>query len=264
MIIVERPFVFIESKMERREQFVMTVGRQPTYALLFIKEGRFALNIDGRSEIIGEGDCAIFSDDIDFFRSVIEPISFVYIKFRPNPKCPFTLPITSGKTVFRQPERFLENIRQYEAIMESTDGRHAYLREHLLEDIFWQIFLENGGSATEAVDRAAACHDATVAAAVAYIRAHVSEHLSIQVLCRALGTNPSTLNFKFRRELSSSVGAFITEERMRLAKRLLVGTSHTVGAIAAKCGYDNIYYFSTVFRRQHGESPSAFRQNNRR
>lgn len=261
---MERPFIFIESKIACRNQFVMTAGRQPTFALLFIKEGRFSLDIDGRSETIGKGDCAIFSDDIDFFRSVIEPISFVYIKFRPNSKCPFALPIVSGKTVFRQTERFLDNIRRYEAIMESQDMRHAYLREHLLEDIFWQIFLESGGSAVDVADRTAVCHDATVRAAAAYIREHLDEKLSVNAICHRIGTNPSTLNFKFRRELSTSVGAFVTEERMRLAKRLLVGTSYTIGAIATRCGYDNIYYFSTVFRQQHGESPSSFRQNNRR
>lgn len=261
---MERPFIFIESKMAHREQFLTTKGRQPTYALLFLKEGTFSLNIDGKAEIIGAGDCAIFSDDIDFFRSVIEPISFVYIKFRPNPKCPFALPVPSGKWVFRNQKRFLDNIRQYESIMESTDSRHAYLREHLLEDILWQIFVECDGSAAEATDRTALCHDETVIAAIAYIREHLADKLSIKTICHAVGTNPSTLNFKFRRELSSSVGAFITEERMRQAKRLLIGTSYTIGAIATRCGYDNIYYFSTAFRQYYGESPSQFRQNTRR
>ncbi len=260
---MERPFVFIESEVARREQFMTTKGRQPTYALLFLKEGRFSLDINGKTEIIGEGDCAIFSDDIDFFRSVIEPISFVYIKFRPNPKCPFTLPVISGKTAFQNNDRFLDNIRRYEAIMESQDMRHAYLRAHLLEDIFWQIFVESGTLPAEATDCTAVCHDATVVAAVTYIRKHLTEKLSIKTLCRAIGTNPSTLNFKFQRELSSSAGAFITEERMRQAKRLLIGTSYSIGSIAARCGYDNIYYFSTVFRQYHGESPSQFRHINR-
>ena len=47
------------------------------------------------------------------------------------------------------------------------------------------------------------------------------------------------------------------------ARRLLIGTNYTIGAIAARCGYENIYYFSRAFRKAVGCSPSEFRERAR-
>ena len=52
---MEKPFEFIESKMAHRKEFDITEGRHPTYALLYLKEGSFRLNIDGL-ETIGPED----------------------------------------------------------------------------------------------------------------------------------------------------------------------------------------------------------------
>ncbi|MBQ9783063.1 MAG: helix-turn-helix transcriptional regulator [Clostridia bacterium] len=264
---METPFEFIECKLARREEFDITDGRHPTYALLYLKEGSFRLRMDGTETVFHAGDCVIFSDDIDFSRSVLTPISFVYLKFRVNTKCSFTLPFTSGRVTFQNQQRFLDNIHAYEATMDSVDARSLYYKQHLLEDILLQIFTEQNPSAaggfSERAGNPAMCHDAIVCAAVAYIQSHLSEKISIAALCHQAGTNPSTLNFKFRRELGCSTGTYITEERMRLGRRLLAGTSFSVGEIAARCGYDNIYYFSTAFRKQAGLSPTAFRNQYR-
>jgi len=142
---MEKPFEFIESKMAHRKEFDITEGLQPTYALLYLKEGSFRLNIDGidGSETIFEaGDCAIFTDDVFFSRSVLSPISFVFIKFRQNSKCSFTLPLPTGKIFFKNKERFLDDIRAYEALIDTSDARSLYHKEHLLDDILWLWFDE--------------------------------------------------------------------------------------------------------------------------
>ena len=107
------------------------------------------------------------------------------------------------------------------------------------------------------------CCDRLVLVAAEHIRSNIKNKLSLDDVCHALGTNPSTLNFRFRRELDCSVGEFIISARMRRARRLLIGTNYTIGAIAARCGYENIYYFSRAFRKAVGCSPSEFRERAR-
>ncbi|MBQ9098111.1 MAG: helix-turn-helix transcriptional regulator [Clostridia bacterium] len=259
---MEKPFRFIEYKITRREEFNVTEGRQPTFALFWLKEGSFRLQIGERETLIGAGDLVVLPDDVDFSRSVIQPISFVYLKFCINPKCPFTLPLPSGKVELADRERFLSNISLYEALTEAEDARSLYLREHALEDILLQISTEyhrvGQGGQTEGD-----CHDPLVHSALQYIRDHLTQKLTVGELCRALSTNPSTLNFKMRRELSLSVGECVINERMRLARRLLTNTTFSVGEIAVRCGYENIYYFSTVFRQYHGIAPTAYRGTQR-
>ena len=254
---MENPFQFIECKLTHREEFDMTEGYQPTYALFYLKEGSFRLEMNGESAILRQGDCAIFTDDVNFSRCVLEPISFVYLKFRVNPRCSFSLPLPTGKVTFRNENRFLENIRTYEALMDATDARSLYRKEHLLEDILLLLVEEEEHPCD--TDCLSLCHDDLVRRGVAYIREHLAERLSVSDLCRVLGTNASTLNFRFRRALSVSVGEQIIRERMRHGRKLLAGTTFSVGEVASRCGYENIYYFSTAFRKQTGLSPTAYR-----
>lgn len=260
---MEKPFEFIESKIAHRKEFDITEGHHPTYALLYLKEGSFRLSIDGTETFFAAGDCAIFTDDVFFSRSVLSPISFVFIKFRQNPKCSFTLPLPTGKIFFKNRERFLDDIRAYEALIDTADARSLYHKEHLLDDILWLWLEEQGERSVSPKDDLRLCHDEAVRRAVEFLRASLSKKLSIAELCRATGSNPSTLNFKFRREFSCSIGEFLTEERMKLARRLLSSTSFSVGEIATRCGYENIYYFSAVFHKNIGLSPTEFRRQYR-
>lgn len=94
-----------------------------------------------------------------------------------------------------------------------------------------------------------------------FINKNTDKKLSIDGICRQVGTNPSTLNFKFRRELDISVGEFIISAKIRQAKKLLLGTNYSVSEIANRCGYDNIYYFSLAFKNNTGYTPTEFRKN---
>ena len=261
---MENPFIFIESKITNRDEFEITEGRQPTCALLYLKEGSFSLRFGKESTIIQSGDCAVFSDDIDFFRSVIQPISFIFIKFRPNPRCPFAPVIPFGRVEFRNKARFDDSIRLYESLMNIQTPWIVHYREHLLTDILWQISAENADrSAVPGDGPAAPPRDDVVRNAVDWIDTNLDKKISIHRLCREVSSNPTTLNFKFRREFDMSVGQYIAQQRMALATLLLTNTTFSIGEIARRCGYENIYYFSAAFRKNSGLSPTDFRKQYR-
>jgi two-component system response regulator YesN len=52
-----------------------------------------------------------------------------------------------------------------------------------------------------------------------------------------------------------SLREYINELRIEEAKRLLISTNSTISEVASEVGYDNISYFSTVFRKTCGMSP---------
>ena len=262
---MKKPFEFIEGKMAKKKtEFMLTEGVQPTYALLYLREGSFRLKMEGKETVLNKGDFAIFSDDINFFRSVISTISFVIVKFQPNPGCPFTVPIPLGKVEFEDKERFYGSINRYIELMESDESQAIYYKEHLLEDILLQASAEMQRermfSGKLGIEDA---HDKTVIQAVQFIRENLKRKLSVEEISHAAQPNESTLNFKFRRELSCSVGEFLTAERMKKARRLLANTTYTVGEIAVRCGFENIYYFSTAFKKCEGMSPTEFRRQYR-
>jgi AraC-like DNA-binding protein len=251
------PFEFIDSKITGRDEFQMNEGRQPTHALFYLKEGSFSLEIDGQSELLTAGDCVILPDYVKFQRRVVEPIVFIYVKFACNKACPFTLPLPFGRVEIEDKARFLSNLESLEGLLERDDKKALCFKEHILTDILFQICTEHDPAKTE-LD-GISYSDGTVRAAAQWIRDHLTDKLVVEDVCRAVGTNASTLNFKFRRETELSVGRFIESERMRLARHLLLGTTYSISEIAARCGFENVYYFSTAFKKVHGISPQKYR-----
>ena len=66
--------------------------------------------------------------------------------------------------------------------------------------------------------------------------------------------------FLFKRENGMTMQQFHTKTRMEHAQRLLMSTLMTVGEIAHAVGYNDMLYFSRMFRRHTGLSPTAYRR----
>lgn len=69
------------------------------------------------------------------------------------------------------------------------------------------------------------------------------------------------LNEAVKAVTGMSVTGFITNHVVLDAKRLLVHTSLDVNEIASKLGYEDYSYFSRMFRKETGMTPTEFRKN---
>ncbi len=253
---MDYPFRIIESKIGKRNQFDVTDGTQPTNALLFIKEGSFTMEIDGDKQEISSGDCVIFPDYLHFKRSVKSKITFLYIKFTSEKLSDFgALPY--GKIDFRDKERFINTISLFEKYLEIDSRLSSNYRNHLLCDIILQIIAENAPQSSES--DISVVSDSLLTVASRYIENSIAEKISIDSLCRNLGTNASTLNYRFRKVTGLSTWQYINEMRMKKARKLLATTTYSIGEISQRCGFDEVYYFSNSFKKHHGMSPMQYR-----
>lgn len=69
------------------------------------------------------------------------------------------------------------------------------------------------------------------------------------------------LNEAVKAVTGMSVGAFIRNHIVLNAKRMLVHTDLDVNEIAENLGYEDNSYFSRIFRKETGMTPSEFRKN---
>ena len=58
-----------------------------------------------------------------------------------------------------------------------------------------------------------------------------------------------------------SAGEFIRSHAVLSAKRMLVHTDLDINQIAEELGYDDTSYFSRMFKKETGLTPSEFREN---
>ena len=86
-------------------------------------------------------------------------------------------------------------------------------------------------------------------------------NLSLAFLAETVGINATYLSHQFNREVGSSVPSYIAGQRIQRAKELLV--SHrglAIGQIAAAVGMPDVNYFTKLFKKAVGCTPSAFRK----
>ena len=88
-----------------------------------------------------------------------------------------------------------------------------------------------------------------------YIRLHYREDLTRNELADVVHITPNYLSKRFHTETGMSLREYINQLRIEDAKRLLLSTNVTISEIASEVGFDNISYFSTVFRKLCGVSP---------
>jgi AraC-like DNA-binding protein len=104
-------------------------------------------------------------------------------------------------------------------------------------------------------------YSALVEAARAVVRSHLADpRLSVDWLAQAAACSPDHLTRRFRAETGSSVVAWVAEERVALAQRLLREERYQVAEVAWACGFSQPSYFIRVFRARTGMTPLAWRR----
>ena len=84
--------------------------------------------------------------------------------------------------------------------------------------------------------------------------------LTVREIAERLGVHPNYLSARFRQKTGLSLYQYILEEKISLAKSLLVYSDYSYSAIAATIGFTSQSHFGVRFREACGMTPQQFRQ----
>ena len=115
--------------------------------------------------------------------------------------------------------------------------------------------------ATGALLQRAADADDIIARVTAYIQANFRENIDRDDVAAVAYITPNYLSKQFRSKMGMNLREYINQIRVEEAKRLLLSTNLPVSEVAGLAGYENISYFSTVFRKRTGMSPVDWRNS---
>lgn len=94
-----------------------------------------------------------------------------------------------------------------------------------------------------------------------YIHAHYGDDLTRNGLAEVVYLNPDYLARLFKKETGVSLGSYVIQVRIQVAKQLLESTNLSVYTIANKVGYANYSYFSKLFKQEVGLTPNEYKKN---
>ena len=85
------------------------------------------------------------------------------------------------------------------------------------------------------------------------------ENLNLSLLAADWQLTPDHLRYLFRRQTGESPLAYLIRRRLEAACELLNMTALPIAEVARRVGLNNAYYFSRLFRKHLGLSPSSYR-----
>lgn len=96
---------------------------------------------------------------------------------------------------------------------------------------------------------------------IRYINEFYHKPIKITELAQMESVSMTTYNLHFKRQIGMSPTRYILALRMHSAKELLESSKLSVRDIGAMCGYDDFNFFTKVFKKYTGKSPSAYRKD---
>lgn len=92
-----------------------------------------------------------------------------------------------------------------------------------------------------------------------YLEQHYAENLSLEQLAHRFKVSSSYLSHLFKQETKFSPIQYLNRRRIGEAQSLLMTTNYSITQIALLVGYENTNYFSTVFSKMSGITPTQYR-----
>jgi two-component system response regulator YesN len=109
-------------------------------------------------------------------------------------------------------------------------------------------------------ETSAAQYREVICSVIEYIEEHYAEEdLSLSKAAEHIGLSPNHLSAVFKEETGRSFTKYLTDHRIKTAKNLLDTSKKRSSEIAELVGYPDPHYFSSVFKKQTGMTPSQYR-----
>lgn len=97
--------------------------------------------------------------------------------------------------------------------------------------------------------------------AKSWIREHLGQEMTIKKIADHVHMNPTYFSEYFKLQTGETILDYLTRQRMEKAKELLNDPVLKIQDICGMIGYQDVKYFSGLFKQWSGQTPSKYRAN---
>jgi len=141
--------------------------------------------------------------------------------------------------------------------------KDCFIRQTIINSYMKQIiyfYLEEVG--IENIKLKKSSDISRIVSIINYIEQNLDKDLSLEALAEFAHLQPNYFISYFKKYMHVSPMQYVNNKRISHSVHLLKHTEHKIKVIANQCGYQNELYFSKIFKKAFGITPSEFRKLN--
>ena len=254
-------YIGINYKNDKKYTFHMPKGDTYYWFLLFLSD--VYMELQGESKLYKSGTAVLFAPDVpQLYQHPFAGFSNDWIKFSGQDEekflqeidFPVNIPFQVDKA-----EEIHDRVRRMEREFFMQDKSSVYMLDVLMRELFLHLSRLYNQKLAETQEYRGM--ELRFRQARSIIMSHLDESWTINDMANLLDLSPSRFSHIYTSIFQVSPKQNLLNERMNQAKLLLQSQNYSIGEVASKVGYDNIYHFSKQFKKVVGMSPSEFRKH---
>ena len=230
------------------------------YQLLYVAAGTAHFHLDGEEISLTAGNMVLYRpgqpQDYVYYGEDLPEIYWVHFTGAEAEKILTSCGITGSSFFCGSSEQYAKLFQQMIRELKTCRPEFEQMLAMILRQILIQVRRSNepSGNAAEPKLRV------EMERAMQYFHEHYTESIGIEAYARSRGMSVSWFLRCFKQYTKQSPMQYITAVRLNNAVNLLENTDYNITEVAAMTGYENPLYFSRIFRKVKGVSPSEYRK----
>ena len=162
---------------------------------------------------------------------------------------------SEGFLVFHEDRTLLSNIHELVKRNEVPSSQTAYIKRCYMGLIFSRIYQLENRNNDDVIEFAWKKRTSE------WLQTQASKWPSIELAACKMNLNTDYFGRKFKKVFGTPFSIWMKKERINQAAIEVSESSQNISTIAARYGYDDIYFFSRQFKEVIGMGPRAYRKN---
>lgn len=231
------------------------------FQILYIASGKAHFYFNGKEEIVTAGNMVIYrpKEEQRYYYYGVDHTEVYWVHFTGNDvknilrkyEIPDDAHVIHTGISLEYKKLFLQMIQELKLCKDDYEELLVHHLHHLLILIHRCITAKPQGKKIALM--------AEIDGAVRYFHENYHKPISIEEYAREHNMSVSWFIRNFKEYTSVTPAQYIVSLRISNAQTLLETTDYNVNEISNIVGYDNPFYFSRIFKKQNGISPSEFR-----
>lgn len=232
-----------------------------SYLFIMVLSGSGTLSYLGENYILSKGDCALVNCKNDYFHKSSDDLWTIrWIHFYgPTASGIYQKYMERGGQVTFHPDHMEDFTALWEKISELASS-DEHIKDMKINAELSALCCLLMAESWHPESRSGSKGHQSLLEIREYLRDHLSEKITLDMLSELFFVNKYYLTRLFRNEYGMTINDYLQQVRISRAKELLRFSKMSMEEIGENCGITPLYYFSRIFKQVEGISPRDYRK----